>query len=50
MSEATHGKLVEVKGSKSGKAELGHTCGKGQHQARAMEPIGEEGGGVTAGW
>jgi hypothetical protein len=48
MSEAARGKSVEIKGSKSDKAELGRTCGKGQYKARAREPIGE-GRGVTAG-
>jgi hypothetical protein len=43
MSEATHGKLVEIKGRKSNKAELGQTCGKGHYQARDRKSTGEEG-------
>jgi hypothetical protein len=42
-------KMVEIKGSKSDKAELSRSCGKGQYQVSAREPIGE-GRGITAGW
>jgi hypothetical protein len=49
MSETAHGKPIEIMGSKSEKAELGRTCGKGQCQARAREPTREE-GGVKTGW
>jgi hypothetical protein len=35
---------VVIRGSKSDKAELGRTCGKGQYKARAREQMGEEGG------
>jgi hypothetical protein len=44
MSEAARGKSVGIEGRKSDKAELGRTCGRGRYQARAREPVGEEGG------
>jgi hypothetical protein len=47
-SEAARGKSVQTQGSKSDKAKLKRTCGKDRYQARASEPIGEE-GGVRAG-
>jgi hypothetical protein len=43
MNEAACRELAEIKGSKSNKAELGRTNGKGQLQARA-KPVGEKGG------
>jgi hypothetical protein len=47
MSEAARGESAEIKGSESDKAELGRTCGKGQYQARAWEPVGEDGGATV---
>jgi hypothetical protein len=40
---------VEIKGSKSDKAELGRTCEEGPDQARARKPTEEGEVGITAG-
>jgi hypothetical protein len=43
------GKSVEIKGSKSDKAELSRTYGEGQYQVSAREPVGDNGVSQQAG-
>jgi hypothetical protein len=48
MSEDARGEIGRDKGE-SDKVELNQTCKEGQYQARAREPVGEDGASQPAG-